>query len=208
MGIAKWLDVEAAVELFPEHEEELRTLMVETGFDLTTHADREYKWIYVNEKRLRLVEHWYRHRNQWYWAFYCSMILLDQGVSPFLDERGNSTHRYEMFSAAVDHDGDRYGLTRNFKGPQDEMNQRRSKALFMSNVTALKIQKGAVDDVETARRERARPDGVIEYNPGFNPPEDIEDNQDLQAHLLLMQDAQAGNRLVCQHGSRTIAGRR
>ena len=27
--------------------------MVETGFDLTTHADREYKWIYVNEKRLK-----------------------------------------------------------------------------------------------------------------------------------------------------------
>lgn len=189
MGIAKWLDVEAAIELFPEHEDELRTLMVETGFDLTTHADREYKWIYVNEKRLRLVEHWYRHRNKWYWAFYCSMILLEQGPSPFLDERGNSTHRYEMFSAAVDHDGDRYGLTRNFKGPQDEMNQRRSKALFMSNVTALKIQKGAVDDVESARRERARPDGVIEYNPGFNPPEDIQDNQDLQAHLMLMQDA-------------------
>src|SRR5260370_30837897 len=53
MGIAKWLDVEAAVELFPEKELELRTLMVETGFDLTTHSDREFKWIYVNEKRLR-----------------------------------------------------------------------------------------------------------------------------------------------------------
>lgn len=189
LGIAKWLDVEAAIELFPEHEEELRTLMVETGFDLTTHADREYKWIYVNEKRLRLVEHWYKHRNKWYWSFYCSMILLDQGESPFLDERGNSTHRYEMFSAAVDHDGDRYGLTRNLKGPQDELNQRRSKALFMSNVTAMKLQKGAVDDVETSRRERARPDGVIEYNPGFNPPEDIDDKADLQAHLALMQDA-------------------
>ena len=190
MGIAKWLDIEAAVELFPEHEEELRTLMVETGFDLTTHADREYKWIYVNEKRLRLVEHWYRHRNKWYWAFYCSMILLDQDVSPFYDERGISTGRYEMFSANVDHDGDRYGLTRNLKGPQDEINQRRSKALFMSNVTAMKLQKGSVDDVETARRERARPDGVIEYNPGFNPPEDIQDNQgELQAQLALMQDA-------------------
>ena len=94
-----------------------------------------------------------------------------------------------MFSAAVDHDGDRYGLTRNLKGPQDEINQRRSKALFMSNVTAQRLQKGAVDDVETARRERARPDGVIEYNPGFNPPEDINDQADLQAHLELMQDA-------------------
>ena len=77
MGIAKWLDVEAAIELFPDREEELRTLMVETGFDLTTHSDREYKWIYVNEKRLRLVEHWYRYRSRWFWCFYCSMIRLD-----------------------------------------------------------------------------------------------------------------------------------
>ena len=78
-GLAKWLDVEEAVELFPDKEEELRTLMVETGFDLTTHADQEYKWIYVNEKRLRLVEHWYCHKGKWYWAFYCSMILLGAG---------------------------------------------------------------------------------------------------------------------------------
>jgi len=189
MGIAKWLDVEAAVELFPEHEQELRTLMVETGFDLTTHADREFKWIYVNEKRLRLVEHWYKHRNKWYWAFYCSMILLEQGPSPFIDERNNSMPRFVMFSASVDHDGDRYGLIRNLKGPQDELNQRRSKALHMSNVTALYLEKGAVDDVESTRRERARPDGVIEFNKGFAKPEDIENNDDLAAQLSLMQDA-------------------
>jgi hypothetical protein len=189
MGIAKWLDVEAAVELFPEHEEVLRTLMVETGFDLTTHSDREYKWIYVNEKRLRLVEHWYRHNGKWFWAFYCSMILLEQGVSPFLDERRQPMSRFIMFSAAVDHDGDRYGHTRNLKGPQDELNQRRSKALHMSNVTGLYLFKGAVDDVETARRERARPDGVVEVNMGFPKPEDMENQSDLGVQLSLMQDA-------------------
>jgi hypothetical protein len=191
MGIAKWLDVEAAVELFPDKEEELRTLMVETGFDLTTHADREYKWIYVNEKRLRLVEHWYRHKGQWHWAFYCSMILLAQGVSPFLDERGQPMSRFVMFSAAVDHDGDRYGFVRNLKGPQDELNQRRSKALFMSNVTRLIAQKGAVDNVETARREYARPDGFIEYNQGFQPPAPDDKTADLSQQLALMQDARA-----------------
>jgi len=189
MGIAKWLDVEAAIELFPDKEEELRTLMVETGFDLTTHADREYKWVYVNEHRLRLVEHWYKHRNRWYWAFYCSFILLAQGESPFRDEKKRSMNRFIMFSAAVDHDGDRYGFIRNLKGPQDELNQRRSKALHISNVTKLTLQKGAVDDVETARRENARPDGVVEYNMGFDAPTPADKTQDLQAHLALMQDA-------------------
>lgn len=188
MGISKWIDLEEAIEMFPDKEEELRTLMVETGFDLTTHADREYKWIYVNERRLRMVEHWYRHRNKWYWAFYCSMILLAQGVSPFLDEKRRPMNRFIMFSANVDHDGDRYGFVRNFKGPQDEINQRRSKALFISNSRRLIAQKGAVDNVETARREWARPDGFIEVNPGREiKPEDRA--EDLQPHLELMQDA-------------------
>jgi hypothetical protein len=188
-GIAKWLDVEAAVELFPDKEDELRTLMVETGFDLTTHADREFKWIYVNEKRLRLVEMWYRHKGKWYWAFFCSMLMLAQGVSPFCDERNQPMSRFAMWSANVDHDGDRYGLVRNLKGPQDEVNQRRSKALHMSNVTRLIAQKGAVDSVENARREYARPDGYVEYNQGFEPPKPDDKTADLAQQLALMQDA-------------------
>jgi hypothetical protein len=191
LGIAKWLDVEAAVELFPDKETELRTLMVETGFDLTTHADREFKWIYVNEKRLRLVEMWYRNKGKWYWAFFCSMLMLDQGVSPFLDERNKPMSRFCMWSAYVDHDGDRYGFVRNLKGPQDELNQRRSKALHMSNVTRLVGQKGAVDDVEKARREYARPDGYVEYNPGFEAPKADDKTADLAQQLSLMQDARA-----------------
>ena len=189
MGIAKWLDVEAAIELFPDKEEELRTLMVETGFDLTTHSDREYKWIYVNEKRLRLVEIWYQHKGKWYWAFFCSMLMLDQGLSPFLDERNRPMNRFVMFSAYVDHDGDRYGFPRNLKGPQDEVNQRRSKALHMSNVTRVIAQKGVVDDVEKARRELARPDGFVEVNPGFEIPTEKDKTQDLAHQLALMQDA-------------------
>lgn len=189
-GIAKWLDVEEAVELFPDKEDELRTLMVETGFDLTTHADREFKWILVNEKRIRLVEHWYLNKGKWFWAFYVSNLMLLEGVSEFLDERGKPMSRFVMWRANVDHDGDAYGLVRTLKGMQDEVNQRRSKALFLSNVTKLTGQKGAVDSVETARRENARPDGYIEYNMGFEPPAaDPNKSADLANQLALMQDA-------------------
>lgn len=189
MGISKWLDVEEAVELFPDKEDEIRSLLVDSGFDLSTHSDREFKWVYVNEKRLRLVEHWYKYQGKWKYAFYCADSLLDQGVSPFVDERRRPMSRFIMFSSFVDHEGDRYGFVRNLKGPQDEMNQRRSKALFMTNVTALYIEKGSVDNVENTRRERARPDGVIEYNKGFSKPEDINKQTDLQSQLALMQDA-------------------
>lgn len=189
MGIAKWLDVEAAIELFPDKEHELRTLMVDTGFDLTTHADREFKWIYVNEQRLRLVEHWYRHKGKWFWSFYCSNIELAHGVSPFLDERNKPMSRFIMFSAAVDHDGDRYGFVRNLKGPQDEINQRRSKMLHISNTSRVFARKGAVDDVETARKEMMKPDGWVEVNLGFDLPQETQKAENLAAQGELYQTA-------------------
>jgi hypothetical protein len=50
------------------------------------------------------------------------------------------------------------------------------------------MEKGAVDDTEKARTEWARPDGLLEVNPGRKiEPDDWQ--PDLQAQLALMQDA-------------------
>lgn len=164
-GIAKWLDLEAAVEMFPHKEEELEGLF-QGDSDLTTNSDREIKWIISTTKRIRMVEHWYKHRGRWRWAFYVANVLLDQGVSPFVDERGNSESSFEMFCTARDQDGDCYGFVRNFKGPQDALNQGKSKTLALANSRRIEAEKGAVDDVEIARREAARHDGYLERNPG------------------------------------------
>lgn len=188
-GIAKWLDLEEAVELFPEHEETLRGL-IEAGSDLTTNADREHRWIMTAEKRIRLIEHWYKYKGQWCWAFYVANFLLDEGISPFKDEKGKTFSRFIMFAAAVDHDGDRYGFIRNLKGLQDEVNQRRSKALHISNSRRLIMEKGAVDDVETARREWARPDGIVEKNPGRSlDPDTAQSQADLAAQFQFLEEA-------------------
>lgn len=186
-GLGKWIDVAVAVELFPDQEDLIRNL-IENGSDLTPFADREFKWVITSEKRIRLVEHWYRHKGRWCWAFYVASTLIDEGQSPFRDARGKSISRFIMMSAAVDHDGDRYGFVRNLRGPQDEMNQRRSKALHISNSRRLMMEKGALDDVEIARREWARPDGVIEYNKGFEiKPDDT--TQELAAQTQWYADA-------------------
>lgn len=166
-GIAKWLDLEAAIELFPDKAQEIRDGM-DSGFDLTTHSDAEYKWVYTNERRVRLVEHWYRHKHGWCWCFYIANLVLAQGASPFLDEHRRPVSRFIAWSAAVDQDGDRYGFVRNLKGPQDEINQRRSKGLHISNSRRIIMEKGAVDDVERTRTEWARPDGILEINPGYS----------------------------------------
>lgn len=163
-GIAKWFDIEAAVEIFPEKRDQLEGLF-QGDSDLTTNSDREIKWIISTSQRVRIVEHWYKYKGRWCWAFYCSNVLLDQGVSPFFDETGNSASSFEMFCAAIDQDGDRYSFVRTFKGPQDALNQGKSKTLALANSRRIELEKGAVDDVEIARREVARHDGVVEINP-------------------------------------------
>jgi hypothetical protein len=98
---------------------------------------------------------------------YIGTVELMKGISPFIDEKGKTFPRYRMFSASVDHDGDRYGFVRNLKSPQDEVNHRRSKALHLLNSRRVVSEKGAVDDIEVARREWAKPDGWVETNPGL-----------------------------------------
>jgi hypothetical protein len=98
--------------------------------------------------------------------------------------------RFVMFSAAVDQDGDRYGFVRNLRGAQDETNHRRSKGLYTAISNQMEITKGAVDDIEVARRERNKPDGVIERNPG---PSDaikyIDNSTDVAAQRAYGEDA-------------------
>ena len=98
-----------------------------------------------------------------------------------------------MFSAQVDHDGDRYGFPRNLQSPQDEVNQRRSKGLHELNNRRIIATKAAVADgnVEALRREAARADGIVLVNTGLD---DIRfDDQAKQAAVMgqleFMRDA-------------------
>ena len=191
MGIAKWVDVDQAKELIPDKATEIDDLM-ETGSDLTTSADqdRERVWVNTSLKRLRLVDHWYIHKGKWCWTLYIGNTVMMQGQSPFHDEKGKTFPRFLMFSANVDHDGDRYGFIRNLKSAQDEINMRRSKALHLLNTRRLIIEKGAVDDIEITRREGARPDGIIEKNPGLELEfDDSAKYNDYKGQLEMLQEA-------------------
>jgi len=191
MGIAKWIDVDQAKELIPSKAAEIDDLM-ETGSDITSSADqdRERVWVNTSLKRLRLVDHWYICKGKWCWTLYIGNTVMMQGLSPFHDEKGKTFPRFLMFSANVDHDGDRYGFIRNLKSAQDEINMRRSKALHLLNSRRVISEKGAVDDVETARKEWAKPDGWIETNPGLKmEPDDAASKADFSGQLEMLQEA-------------------
>jgi len=190
MGIAKWIDVDQAKELIPSKASEIDDLM-EAGSDITSSADqdRERVWVNTSLKRLRLVDHWYICKGKWCWTLYIGNTVMMQGESPFHDEKGRTFPRFLMFSANVDHDGDRYGFVRTLKSAQDEINMRRSKALHLLNTRRVISEKGAVDDIEIARREWAKPDGWVETNPGLKMAPDESANQDFSGQLEMLQES-------------------
>lgn len=191
MGVAKWIDLEVAKEMFPEQADTLDGIM-EDGYALGADQDRERAWVNTSDKRLRLIDHWYIWRGKWCWAVYVGDVILMEGVSPYLDEKNRTFCRYIMFSAAVDHDGDRYGFVRNMKSSQDEINHRRSKALHLLSSRRMRVEKGAFDDLEKARREAVRPDGVIEVNKGFLAEfEDGKSQADMVGQLQFLEEAKA-----------------
>jgi len=192
MGVGKWVDVEAAIEMFPDKEEELRNSL-QAGSELTSNPDTDNKWISTGDKgtRVRIIDHYYRKGGEWRYCVYTGATVLAEGISPFKDEKKRTICKFIMYSANVDHEGDRYGFVRNMRSSQDEINQRRSKGLHILNSRRMIAASNDGKDIERIRREAARPDGVIQYPPGTEPPQfdDGAKGQELQGQLAFLEDA-------------------
>lgn len=192
MGEGKWLDVETAQELFPDKADEIAAA-ADDASDLSSNPDRENKFFSFDggKQIIRLVDIWYQHGGKWCWAFFTGSMILAEGESYLFDEKNKPICRYIMFSCNVDHDGDRYGFVRNMKSAQDEYNARRSRALFTANSRRLLLSRGSVEDIEVARREWARPDGVVVVNASnVNEGARADDQSfDFAGQLKLMENA-------------------
>lgn len=162
MGVAKWLDVDTAREMFPDQADALGA--IQDSEEFTTNPDRERKWFTITgtKRQVRVVDCWYKHKGDWCWCIFVGSTKLMEGKSYLRDQKGKGECKYIMFAANVDQDGDRYGFVRNMKWAQDAINARQSKMQHILASRRLLLQKGGVQDVEVARREWARPDGVIE----------------------------------------------
>ena len=194
MGTTKWVDIDEAIDRFPDFEEDLETFVDSNPVVEYDRGDERWQisWTDKDRKRVRLVDHWYMKGSTWHYAIYCGTVVLEFGESIYFDERKRSVHKYEMLSYEVDQDGDRYGAGRDLKSPQDEVNQRRSKALHQLSSRKIIADAGAVDDVELARREYARADGWVTKNPGKEViPEDTAAQAVVEGNLQLLQEAKA-----------------
>jgi hypothetical protein len=192
MGMGKWADVDVLIDMMPDKEDEIKASEGQ-GDELTSNSDSDNNaWFMASgdRKSVRLVYLCYRHKGGWCWALFTGAHILMEGKSYFTDRVGNGVCSFVMFSAAVDHDNDRYGFVRNLKSAQDEINQRRSKGLHELHTRRIIGEEGAFDDIEKVRREAVRPDGVVLRNKGYDAEfDDNKKQQDIVGQLKFLEDA-------------------
>ena len=88
-----------------------------------------------------------------------------------------------------------YGLPRQSRDPQEDLNKRRSKALHILSTAQIIADKNAVDDWDEAADEAARPDGIIKVR-GDSRFEINTDRQLAQQHIeLMLQDREFINNI-------------
>ena len=123
------------------------------------------EWYSRDLGRVRLVHLYYKHRGKWRYSIFCGQVSLYDAPSIYRDEQGDTTQPYVAISCEVDENGTRYGVVKDLIPIQDAINQRHSRLFHLLAMRRITAEKGAVDDVNKARREANKADGYIELNP-------------------------------------------
>lgn len=169
-GIAKWMDKEKVKEMYGG-DEELQAV-IDNSFEgpitqSTTYEDRPNSaWTDKKRKRLMVVEMYHQEQGEWRRCVFVKGGVLEYGPSPYLDDKGRPVNPIEKQAYARDRENMPYGAVRDLRSPQDGYNRRQSKLLHALNVRQTFGTKSAVQDVDSVKRELARPDGHVEIEHG------------------------------------------
>jgi hypothetical protein len=189
LGQAKWVYAAQARRMYPDRTDILNN--PSCGFGAGSASGPvdtpEQKAFWVQGGRILLVELYYRddETGDWMRVHFCHAGVLDWGESDYRDDDGELTCPITAFSFKVDHEGRRYGMVKDMVLIQDAINSRASKMLHITNSAQLQITEKAIGDkLDDARKEAARPDGVIPFGiQRVNLTTDFQGN-----HVLLQQD--------------------
>ncbi len=210
MGIVTWMDADVAKQKWPEMAGQITESMIGKA-NSETHEDKPL-WFDGKRKRVQVFQTEAKWQGVWTRSvWFKGGILEPTAPSYYMNEDGERECCIIAQSMYCDAEGLRYGMVRRYKTLQDEINHRRSKALHILNTRQVVAEKGAVDDVDKARREVAKPDGYVERVPGMEFT--IERNIDMaegQFHLLvdaLQAMSQTAPNAALQGTSGALSGR-
>ncbi len=197
LGVAKWLYADQLASLYPEHREEIEEglkasgpINANIGFSDESFQDKPdtilNPWFDKRLRRLMVVEIYYQEGGEWKRCVYYGGGILEDAVSPYNDEYGRPMCPIEAQSGYVDSENCRYGMVQTMIPIQDVINLTRRQAAHYTNMRQVQqTDKDAPPiDVEIARQEARKPDGVLP--PGWNivPTMDL-----MQGNMLLQQEA-------------------
>lgn len=230
----KWVDMDIAVEMFPEHAEALRSAATENQLALVDHDEMDIQTaLYYNtdalgyhlstaampfdvssttasrRTRMKLVECWYKRpermkllnirdkspdlakfhgmpadpessfqkllidgryaslvdamQMRMHQAIFVEGQLLQCGPMPY---RHNTWTLTPIWCYRRKRDNAPYGMIRNLRDPQDDLNKRKSKALHILSSRQVIADDDAVKDWDNLREEVADPMGIIKKKRG------------------------------------------
>lgn len=168
-GFMMWMDKEDILEAFADNDPSSIEDALNGEFALDETFQDRPSWYQKQGKRHRylVATHYYKKKGTWFMCIYTGGgFLLKPMESPWLDEYGSPECPIEMEHAYIDRDGNRYGEIASFLDLQDEINHRRSKALFLLSQRQTFGNRGAIQDIKKAKSELAKPDGHLEVQNG------------------------------------------
>lgn len=208
IGVMKWMTLDQALDLYEaEYQPDAEGLGLEDMLQATLKGvggsyndrpdDDAFAWADPKQKRVRVVQMYYRHRGVWHLCVFTGGGEILHQESPYLDEDGKSSCPIILMTGYVDRKNKRFGVVRSLISMQDEINARRSRILQLLFNRQVVIAKGAVD-VRKVRSELTRPDGVIEIDPdmaegalqaGMKPFEVVQQDSQIAAQFSLLTES-------------------
>lgn len=171
LGIAKWMYADQLGDIFPSKKAEFGAFAysgdassVGVG-DLTWEDKPEnaFAWLDGTRRRVMVVEVYHLNGGKWFRSVFCAVGVLEHGISAYQDDKGNPACPIIAGSCYVSRENQRYGIVRDMRPIQDEINMRRQKLLHELNVRQIRSTSpdSPPVNVDTVRTEAARADGVI-----------------------------------------------
>ncbi len=182
---AKWVDLDVAIEMFPDKEEGLKKIATgqseeedhfgdnderkgrgrtDTGSYYDELHDDVTKWYDPMRERVRLVESWYYRldpdtkKNEIWNCVFAEDIFISEPTK-FGRKHGKFPIVPTYFMRDRHHRP--YGLVKDLIDPQDVINRSFSKSMHILGTRQILAEKGALPNVQKVQEEICKPDAII-----------------------------------------------
>ncbi len=167
LGFLDWMDFDEAEAMWPGARDMLELADTQTS-DTTNDSPRNWFQGKQGRRRVLVLEMYFWVGDDCYRCHFTKAgDLGEPEITGYRDDMGeHHVCPLPATSCYIDAEGNRYGIVRNLRSPQDALNKRESKSLHLLNSQSVIAEKGVIPDPEEFMEELAKPDGFAEVAEG------------------------------------------